>query len=367
MEGVFIMKRFLLVLLMMTMMCTLVACSRAEEVVVEERAKAIKVMEISESENPVLLSYIGTVDSKDIVKYSFKSAGKLGKVFVDKGDKVKKGDKLARLDMQDLNFQLSASKSTLDTAQLNIKKAGDALAYDKDLLNKMKDLHKEGSISQDKYDQVKLKADISATTYNQAKTQYETAKTDYEFKLSLIDDATIFATQDGNVVETLYKEGELVPKGYPAIVVRSDVQIVNVGIAQKDLKDVEIGTEAIVDIEGERAIGKVTNMAEAPDEATRTYNAEVTVEDKNFRLGSISKVSFKVGVEKGVWIPISTIMANGEDYIYIAKDDRVFRRIVELGKIYEDSVMVKGVSPGELLVVSGMKNLNDGSKINIEK
>lgn len=361
------MKRFLLVLLIMTMICTLVACSRAEEVTVEERARAIKVMEISESENPVLLSYIGTVDSKDIVKYSFKSTGKLGRVFVEKGDKVKKGDKLAQLDMQDLKFQLSAAKSTLDAAQLNIKKARDSLSYDNDLLTKMNNLYKEGSISQDQYDQVKLKYDISNTTYNQAKTKYETAKTDYEFKLSLINDATIYATQDGSIVETLYEEGELVPQGYPSVIVRSEVQIVNVGIAQKDLKDIKVGTEAIVDIEEERAIGKVTNISEAPDEVTRTYNAEVTVEDKSFRLGSISKVSFNIGVESGVWIPISTIMANGEDYVYIAKKGRVFKRIIELGEIYEDSVMIEGIDPGELLVVSGMKNLVDGSKINIEK
>ncbi|WP_432664649.1 efflux RND transporter periplasmic adaptor subunit [Wukongibacter baidiensis] len=361
------MKRFLLVLLMMTMICTLVACSRAEEVKVEEKVMAIKVMEISERENPVLLDYIGTVNSKDMVKYSFKSTGKLGRIFVEKGDKVKRGDKLAQLDMQDLNFQLSAAKSSLDTAQLNIKKAKDALTYDKDMLNKMNELFKEGSISQDQYDQVKLKADISSTSYNQAKTQYDMAKTDYEFKLSLVDDATIYATQDGSIVETLYEVGELVPQGHPSVVVRSDVQIVNVGIAQKDLQEIEIGTEAIVDVEGERAIGKVTNISEAPDEATRTYNAEVTVEDRNFRLGSISKVSFNIGVEKGVWIPISAIMANGEDYVYIAKDDRVFKRIIELGKIYEDAVMTKGINEGELLVISGMKNLNDGSKINIEK
>jgi len=361
------MKRFLLVLLMITMICTLVACSRAEEATVEERAKAIKVIKIKESENPVLLDYIGTVNSKDIVKYSFKSTGKLGRILVEKGDKVKKGEKLAQLDMQDLNFQLTAAKSTLDTAQLNIKKAGDALTYDKDMYKKMNKLFEEGSISQDQYDQAKLKSDISTTTYNQAKTQYETAKTNYEFKLSLVNDATIYANQDGSIVDTPYEEGELVPQGHPAVIVRSDVQIVNVGIAQKDLKEIKVGTEAIVDVEGESAMGKVTNISEAPDEATRTYNAEVTVEDKNFRLGSISKVSFNIGVENGVWIPISAIMANGEDYIYIAKDDRVFKRIIELGKIYDDTVMVKGVSEGELLVVSGMKNLNDGSKINIEK
>ena len=77
------MKRFLTMVLVMSMILTLAACSRAEEVVVEERAKAVKVMEVNESENPVTLSYIGTVDSKDIINYGFKSGGKLGSIFVE--------------------------------------------------------------------------------------------------------------------------------------------------------------------------------------------------------------------------------------------------------------------------------------------
>lgn len=361
------MKRFLVLIVIMSMVFTLAACSRAEEAVVEERAKAVKVQEIKEGENTVTLSYIGTVNSKDIVEYSFKSSGKLGRVFVDKGDKVKKGDKLAQLDMQDLNFQLSAAKSTLDNAQLNIKKAEDALNYDKDLFDKMDNLYKEGSISKDQYDQVKLKMDTSNTTYNQSKAQYDAAKTDYEYKLSLVNDATIYASQDGSIVEIPYEEEELVSQGYPVVIVRSGSQIINVGIAQKDLKKIDVGTEAIIDVDGEKANGKITNIAEAPDETTRTYNAEVTIEDKSFRLGSIAKLEFNIGKESGVWIPISSIMSNGEDYVYIVEEDRAFKRTIELEEINEDTVMVKGINPGELLVLSGMKNLNDGSKVNIKE
>ncbi len=360
------MKKSILFLLILAMTFQLAACSKAEEKIVE-RERAVEVIEIQEGENPVTLNYIGTVNSEEMVKYSFKTSGKLGKVFVEKGDKVKKGDKLASLDMQDLNFQVSAAKSTLETAELNIKKAEDSLNYDEDLFKKMEELYNQGSVSKDQYDQIKLKLNISESTYEQAKEQYEAAKVDYEYKLSLVEDATIYATQDGIIVDTMYEERELVPQGYPVVVVRSNTQIVNVGIAQKDLSKIDLGTEAVIDVEGEKAKGRITNIAEAPDETTRTYNAEVAIEDKNFRLGSIAKVDFNIGQEKGIWIPISSIMSNGVDYVYIVKDDRAFKRTVELSKIYEDKVMVEGIDPGELLVVSGMKNLSDGSKVNIKE
>lgn len=362
------MKRFFAILLIMSMALALMACSKAEEVVVKEKVRAVKIKEMQETENPVTMSYIGTVDSKDIVKYSFKGSGKLGRVFVEKGDTVKKGDKLAQLNMKDLNFQLSGSKASLNTAQLNIKKAKDALSYDTDLFNKMKNLYKEGSISKDQYDQAKLKLDMSQTTYNQAKSQYNAAKTDYEFKLSAINDATIYVNKDGIIVELLYEEGEIASGEQPVVVVRAASQIVNVGIAQKDLKKIKIGTLAIIDVDGEKANAVVTNIAEAPDKDTRTYNAELTVEGKTYRLGSIANVSFDIGNKKAIWIPLTTIYSDGEEYVYIFKDDRAFKRTIVSGQIYDDHIMVEeGIEPGEILVVNGMKNLSDGIKVKIQE
>ncbi|MDK2810640.1 MAG: rane fusion protein multidrug efflux system [Petroclostridium sp.] len=361
------MKKCIVFFFSMVIMFQFTACSRVEEKTVTENIRAVAVEEVQESENPVTLNYIGTVDSEAIIKYSFKNGGKLAKVFVNKGDKIKKGDRLAQLDIKDLNFQLSAAKATMEAARVGIIKAEDALKYDEDLFEKMEKLYREGAVSKDQYDQTKLKFDTSKSTYNQAKEQYEALKTDYEYKASLINDATIYAAQDGTIIDTMYKEGELVAAGYPVVSVRSSTQIINVGVAQRNLKDIHIGTEAVIDVEGEKAAGKITNIAEAPDRETRTYNVEVTIEDKSFRIGSIAKVAFNIGEKKGIWLPMIAVMSNGEDYVYVVKDGRAFKRTVELAEMYEDKVMIKGINPGEMVVVSGMKNLNDGCKVNIQK
>ena len=86
------MKKFLVSLMIGSMLLTLVGCVKADENIPKEKVKAVKVQKIEESKNPVTLSYIGTVDSKNITDYSFKTGGKLEKVYVEKGDKVKKGD-----------------------------------------------------------------------------------------------------------------------------------------------------------------------------------------------------------------------------------------------------------------------------------
>ncbi|MCT4619846.1 MAG: efflux RND transporter periplasmic adaptor subunit [Marinisporobacter sp.] len=354
---------------MMSIMLLLVGCAQAEETKPEEKVRAVKIQKVEETKNAVSLNYIGTVDSKSIMDYSFKTGGKLKQVYVKKGDKVKKGDLLASLDQEDLNLQLSAAKANLISTEENIKKAEDAMNYNKDQFNKMEKLYEAGSISKSQYDQVKLQKDTSIATYNQAKSQHEATQVNYENTRIALDESVIYAKEDGIVVDIPHEEGERIAPpamSYVIIVqVRSMEQIINTGIAQKDLNKIKEGTKATIDIDGEIAKGVITNIDEAPDLSTRTYNAEVRVEDKNYRLGSIAKVSFDIGEEQGVWIPMQSIFSNGEDYVYIVKEDRAFKRTITLLKNHEDQVMVEGVSPEELLAISGMKNLNDGSKVNI--
>lgn len=328
--------------------------------------RAVKVMQINSSEKPTNLNYIGTVDSREITKYSFKTPGQIGREYVDKGERVKTGDKLMALDMEDIDFQVSAAQATMEAAQANVKKAAASLDYARDYIDKIVKLYAAGGASQDQKNQVQLQKDMAETTYSQAVSQYNAAQTDYDYKLSMQREGTIYAEHDGVVVELLSRENERVAAYYPVIVVRSAEQVINVGIPQQDINKVKLGSTADINVDGQKAGGIATNIAEAPDQTTRTYNAEITVKEKDFRLGSIANVNINTGQQKGIWIPISAVSASGgEDYIYIVKDKRAFKRTVETLKQSENNIMVKGVKVGEYMVISGMKNLNDGARVNI--
>ncbi|WFD09407.1 efflux RND transporter periplasmic adaptor subunit [Tepidibacter hydrothermalis] len=361
------MKKYIMVLMIVGLIFSTTACSKKDTNTVEERARAVKVLKVEESKNPVTMQYIGTLNSKDMIGYSFKTNGKISRIYVEKGDKVSPGDKLAEVDLQDLNFQISAAKANLDTTNMNIRKAEESLKYTKDSHNKMNQLYTEGVISKDEFDKVELKLNVDEANYNQTKSQYEAAKVDYDYKLSLLDNAVIYAEQAGTVAQVRYQENERVGPSVPVVVVRGGEQIINIGIAQKDLNNIRIGSKAVIDVDGVKADGVVTNIAEAPDTSTRTYNAEIEVKDKQFRLGSIAKVGINIGEQKGVWVPIDIIFSNGEDYVYTIKDNRAFKRTVTLTDMSDDKVLVKGIKIGEFVATSGMKNLNDGSKVNIVK
>ncbi|MCT4594446.1 MAG: efflux RND transporter periplasmic adaptor subunit [Anaeromicrobium sp.] len=359
------MKKLVSLMAILILLFSLSGCSKAEADEKKERVKAVKVQEVAKDEKPVSLDYIGTVNSKETTKYGFKVNGKIGSINVEKGDKISKGQVLGTLDTSDLKFQVTAAKGVLDAAELNIKRASDALNYDREYFNKIEKLYGEKAVSRDTYDKVKLKLDQSEAAYLQGKAKYEQAKADYDYKTTLIEDAALTSKDDGVVLDILAEESELVAAYHPIVVLRSNEQVINVGVAQRDIDKLKLGQEAQVDVDGNKANGNVTNISEVPDKESRTYNVEVTVNTNHYRLGSIANVDFPIGAESGIWVPVTSIFSNGEDYVYIIEGDRAFKRTIQIDKISDNKMLVKGLKAGEKIAISGMKNLDDGTKVKI--
>ena len=60
-----------------------------------------------------------------------------------------------------------------------------------------------------------------------------TAKANYDSKVNLVQDASLTADEDGYVVDVLCKEGEMQSAGYPVVLIRSENQVVTVGLSDK--------------------------------------------------------------------------------------------------------------------------------------
>lgn len=360
------MKRTKLIMLAVAMSMLLTGCASAMETV-EGSSRSVEVQEAKMEKGNETLEYIGIVGSKEIVKYSFKTPGKIEKIYVEKGQKVSAGDPLAKLDEQELNFAMSGAQAKLSAAEFQVIQAKEALAYDRENLRKMKALLDENAISQDLYDQLTLKTSVSEETYKQAVAQVSGLRADVDHKSYLLKNATIVADTDGLVVEVINQENEQVAAYYPVIAVRSIAQVVNVGIAQKDVDKVALGTAASIDFYGNKASGEITQVADAPDKETRTYNGEITLKNSNYKLGAITKVTFDVGDISGIWVPVNAILSDGEDYVYVVKDGRAFKQIVKIVQINNGKMMVEGLQEGQQVVVNGMKNLLDGMEVNISE
>lgn len=361
-------KKGLWLLVILIMIMSAAGCNQTEKQDVDnqEQVKAVKVIKVTEAEKTSALNYIGTIGAKELVKYSFKMAGQIRKIYVAEGDKVNKGKKLAELDTTDLEFQLDSAKATMEMAAANVTKAKNALDYANSLYEKTVGLYNDGVVSKDAFEQVQLKRDIATTDFSQANSQYTNAQTDYNYKSELLNNSIIYVEQDGYVVQKVFNENERVGAYTPVIIVRSGAQMVNIGIPQQELSQITVGSKVNLSVDNDTAEGIITSISELPDVPTRTYKAEISVPDKTFRLGSIAKASVNIGNQNGIWIPMSSVFSDaGENCVYIIKDQRAFKRTVEIQNVSDDQVKVSGLANGELLAISGTNNLDDGTRVKV--
>lgn len=218
------------------------------------------------------------------------------------------------------------------------------------------------------YEGAKAKYEGAKSESEAAESQYKAAEVQYQANRSMMNDAALLSSDvEGYVLKVLNKPGEMVGAGYPVIVVAADNQIIKTGISQDDIKDVYIGSEAVVRIGDYSGNGRVASIDKTPDTKSRTYNVEIELDEKpykeGFPLGAIAKVSINMGQRQGIWLPISVIMNDGEDYVYTVQKDRAVRKNVTLSVINEDKVLVEGLSIGDMLVGQGMKSVKPGYKV----
>jgi len=334
----------------------LAGCAKATVEETEDRIVPVEVITVAEETRPQYLTYLGILQAKTLTKHSFKSGGQIAKIHVEKGERVRRGQVLATLDTTELNMALEASA-------LTVEKARQAYADAERQYRNLTKLLEAGAVAQNDVDQAKLHLDVRQADYRQAQI-------DYELKQKMLDDAVLKAEDDGYVADILFEEGEIAGAGYPVVVTRGLEVIVNVGLTQQDAAKVKKGSAAQVDIQGTKVAGKVVRVSALPDETTHTYNAEIALQGEvpePLYLGSTVEVRIAVGEGKGIWVPINAVQNDGEDYVYVVENGRAMRKTVKLGPIQGFEVQVQGLSPGETLVVAGMKELRQGFKVAVKE
>lgn len=397
-------KLYILFLILAFTLCQ-AGCS-ANQVVTEEEVTGmpVKVITLNNETTDVTLDYVGIVELSRTNKISFKSSGKISNIYVSKGDDIKKGTKLAELDKQELQIaddaaqaQLSSAKAQYDkavngatkedinNAKLNVQKAQDAYDYAKDNYDKLAQLNESGVISQSELDQVKLQVNISETeldqaqeVYNQAvngtrsediktlSAQVDQARANLGLKNQMLSDADLISNVDGNVIEVLYEEGELVSAGYPVVVVGSNQKLVSVGVTDEDLNELSIGTKVKIGSNSQMSEGEITYISTVPDTQTRTYNVEISLQGSSFIVGAIADVEFIIGKEKGIWIPITSITSEGKDIVYIEKDGVAVKTNVTIEDTKGTFVKVQGLNENDKLIIEGFNRLKDGDKLIVQ-
>jgi len=325
--------------------------SKKEENRKTEATEAIpvKVMKLEKRNIAKTLDYTATLQADEQVYYAPASAGRIGKIYVEVGDRIKKGQLLVEMDPT--NFQ---------QAKVQLKNL--ETEY-----NRAVKLNETGSISKQAYDA--------------AVTNYEVAKSNYDF---LEENTKMLAPFDGIVTGKYFEDGELYTgaavggAAKPSIIAIEKINPLKayVNLSEQYFLAVKKGTKVELksNIYPERVFeGTVSIVYPTIDPASRTFTVEVKIpnSDEALRPGMYGTINFFIGETETVVVPALAVLklqgANNR-YVFLNEDGKAKRVEVTLGRRFEDQVEIISdeIHEGDELVVVGQGKLVDGKTIAVK-
>jgi membrane fusion protein, multidrug efflux system len=187
--------------------------------------------------------------------------------------------------------------------------------------------------------------------------------------------AEVTSPLDGVLTRYFLDLGQNVSPATPVceVAVVSPVKIV-VRVTERDFPRVRVGMAARFTCDpypGETFKGRITKMANAMDEATRSADVEIEAANPGNKLkpGMFANVSILVNTKTGVLvIPRDALAATGEtSYVYIVDaSSRAIKKDVKIGIVREtDAEVLSGLSLGDKVITLGWYNLSDGTPVSV--
>lgn len=301
----------------------------------------------------------GTIIAKSQISVMPKTSGRIIELTVAEGDRVTKGQVIARLETPELGWQLQQQKGGLISAEANLDQA-------EDNFNRMRELAAEGVISQQQ-----LKS--SETQVRVARSQLKQAKAAISLMESQLANGTVTSPITGVVVAKGLDMGAMASPNSPIVTVAAAGEMqVKLPIAERDLSLVREGGKVVITsvaLPGESFHGRISEIAPMVDPQTRLIPVKVDLA-RNGRLKVGMNVSTAIAgpTHQGLTVPAGALVTDGaEQIVFLAREGKAVRIPVMTGIRGKDWAEISdGLKGGDLVIVKGSAFVKEGSDIELE-
>ncbi len=336
----------------------------------------------------------GTVEAKVVVGVSSKITGRIVEIYADQGDKVKRGQLLAKLENDDFLHQemqseagLNRSAANLSVEQANLQKAKVNLVLAEKNAQRFKSLAEKNLVAKleaEQYDTACQVAREEVTrcqaTIDAARMEQRANRANVGFAKSKVVDTLIYAPQDGVIITRDLEKGATVTPGMSVFTLADPETVwVKANVDESQLKGVAIGRKAVITLRSsanEPYPGQVARVGHQSDRVTEELEVDVvfTPPLKNFRLGEQSDVYIVTGIKKDApALPAAAIVTKDKKRgVWVVVNEKLAFKPVTIG--VEDrrnfSEIVAGLDGSERVAIAPspeMAKFKDGMKVRVGK
>lgn len=322
--------------------CITVSCggkkSPKEEGVTVVRPRMVTVMAAASRNVDQTERFTGTVEAYNLNNISPQTPARIERIFVEVGDHVTRGQKLAQMDPSNLK----QAKLQMENRKIEFERT--------------KQLYEVGGASKSQYDTDKMSYEVAETSYN-----------------NLLTNTYLISPISGVVTARKYDAGDMFMSGNPLFTVEQ-IRPVKIVVNASERLYGKIKKGSVVDITfdafgNEVFKGSIHLIYPSIDPATRSFPMEITIpnNDERIRPGMFARVTVKYAVENNIVVPDVAVVkqtGSGDHYVYTVADGKVVFKKVVLGQIIGTEYEIKsGIGEGDMIIIEGQHSVNNGQEV----
>jgi len=340
-------------------------CSRQDQKV-KLPPRPVKVYRVDTTSVGSVTPYAGEVRARFETTLSFRVTGKILARPVEIGDRVQKGQLLARLDNSD--FQLA-----VQTLKAQLKSAVADRDFTKDDLTRYRELLDQKVISNPDFDRHQT-ADTNA--------QERVAALEAQLKQTVnqLEYTELSADREGVITALEVEKGQVVAAGQPVVkLAQLDEKEIHFDIPEQRISAIKNHQTVAVTLlsDNEHQFNaKIREISASADPASRTYRAKATLLDgqQAAHLGMTATVWLTSDKAERIAVPLAAVFTSQsqpkQQQVWLIDEaaSTVKAVPVQLGTALPgELVSIEGLRPGQLIVSAGVQRLKEGQTVRLSE
>lgn len=332
--------------------------------------KGVPTMTVAASQQTQTVELSGTVRSRTSALVSARIPGTVSLLQAREGDRVRKGQLLARLEAEEQVAQASAAGAGIDEAQRGLDEALAQRTLAEATLSRFKALYDEQALTRQEFETRQTERDLAHQRVARAEARLRQARENARAAGAVADYARIMAPISGIIIAKQVDLGATVFPGQPLFTIddESSYQLELV-VPESYAALVRPGTPIQISLDTlQKTVGaSVAELVPAADPASRSFIAKANLRLNGLKSGLFGRAVLGLGTTRTVLlIPKQAIFERGAlTAVWTVDQENTIRmRLVKVGKATEERVeILAGLSDGERIVAAHSPQLADGIKL----
>ncbi len=327
----------------------------------------VEITKVSRGNVSALLTVVGNLIGEQTVDVVPRAAGRITALSVKLGDRIRRGQVLAKIEDRELVEQVRQAQASHQVAEATIRQREADLNLAETNVERSRNLFGRQLLPKQTLDDSEARYISAVAALDLARAQLAQSEARLEeLKINLAN-TNVISPVDGFVSRRNLDVGAFASQNQPvaSVVDISSLRLV-ANVVERDLKAVNVGDRAQVEVDafpGEKFSGRIARLAPVLDPSTRTAPMEIEILNPQFRLkpGMYARVDLTVEDKQNALVvpKIALIDSQGERGVYQPSEDgRAKFKAVKVGIENNDQAeILEGLTEGEVIVSTGASAL----------